>query len=190
MQSIQPKFRGVAERTLVGGIVFVVLLFLGVSISRAAEIVPSIGISKNTSGGDARFSTGVALRTSMMIPFVKGELGVQWHRDTYQDGSVNATSWPVTASVWFAPVPFFYAGGGAGWYQSTYSVKNQPLIASVTDRTFGTHVGGGFSMPLAPMLGLDLNARYVRLEKKSNSLIPSNYDPSFWTTSLGLAVKF
>ena len=63
-------------------------------------------------------------------------------------------------------------------------------MLSETSRTFGTHVGGGLSMPLAPMVGLDLNGRYVVLKERTSTLFPNTYDPSFWSASLGLAVKF
>ena len=191
MQNVQSKPRGLAERGLIGGLVFLALLFLGVSFARAAEIVPSIGVSAGSHGGDPQFSTGLALR-STVIPFVKGELGVAYHRDSYSmsGSTLNSTTWPVTASVWFAPVPFVYAGGGAGWYHSTVSLAGAPVVASVTEQAFGTHVGGGLRMPVAPLIALDLNARYVVLQKRTNSLTSATYDPSFWTAALGLAVKF
>jgi hypothetical protein len=185
----QQRALGLPERGLIGGIVLVVLIFLGVSMSHAAELVPSIGVSRGVDGGASHFTTGLALRTSM-IPFVKGELGFQYRQDKLYNGAVNSTTWPVTASVWFAPIPFAYAGGGAGWYQSTLSMPGQTLLASETQRTFGTHVGGGLSMPLAPMIGLDLNGRYVVLKERKSSLFATPYDPSFWSASLGLAVKF
>src|ERR1041385_8210332 len=115
-QPVPSRSASLFERALVGGIVLVVLIFLGVTMSRAAEIIPSVGISRGADGGDSRFSTGLALRTSV-VPFVKGELAVQYHRDTFYNGSVNSTTWPVTGSVWVAPIPFLYAGGGAGWNQ-------------------------------------------------------------------------
>lgn len=191
MQNVQPKPRGLVERGLIGGLVLVALIFLGVSLARAAEVVPSIGVSAGSHGGDPKFSTGVALRTTV-IPFLKGEVGVAYHRESYAftGGTLNATTWPVTASVWFAPVPFVYAGGGGGWYHSTVSLAGAPIIASVTEQAFGTHVGGGLRMPIAPLLALDLNARYVVLQKRTNSLTSATYDPSFWNVALGLAVKF
>jgi len=189
MQIVHSKL---ARRSLVGGLIFLALVFAGVSLAHAAEIVPSIGMSAGAHGGDPKFSTGLALRTTV-IPFVKGEVGFAYHRESYSfsGGTLNATSWPVTASVWFAPIPFAYVGGGGGWYHSTVSLAGAPVVASVTQQAFGTHWGGGLRMPLAPpLVALDLNARYVVLSKQTNSLTAATYDPSFWTVALGLAVKF
>ena len=34
------------------------------------------------------------------------------------------TMWPITASLWFTPIPMLYAGGGVGWYQVTLNYAN------------------------------------------------------------------
>jgi hypothetical protein len=117
---------------------------------------------------------------------------VAYRKEEFSVAGATATSWPVTASVWLAPLPFAYAGGGVGWYTTSFSVPGTPLAAAAatTQNSFGTHLGGGLRMPLAPMIGLDLNARYVILEKPdNNSAIPSSYDPKFWSLALGLGVK-
>ena len=51
-------------------------------------------------------------------------------------------------------------------------------------------VGGGLRVPLAPSAALDLNGRYVFLEEQNSRLVPSQFDPDFWTTSVGLAIRF
>jgi len=192
MQPASSRSLKLADRALIGGVVFVVLLLVGMEVAHAAEIIPSIGVSRVADGSaPAKFYTGLSLRSSI-IPMVKADVGIAYRQDDVANGLAKATTWPMTLSAWLAPVPFVYAGGGIGWYHTSYSFEGAPGIAAAaaTNTTFGTHVGGGLSMPLVPMLSLDLNARYVMLEKSNNSQLPSNYDPKFWSTSLGLGIKF
>lgn len=191
MHDIQRKALKVGDRALIGGIVLAVLVFLGAEIAHSAEILPSIGISRSTEGGDSRLYTGLALRTGL-APFVQSELGVAYRKEQFANNAGSATTWPLTASLWFAPIPFLYAGGGVGWYHTSFSFDGVPLAGTLaaTDQRFGTHVGGGMRMPLAPLVGLDLNARYVILEKSDSATVPSDYDPKFWSAALGLGVKF
>jgi hypothetical protein len=181
-----------ADRALIGGVVFVVLLLVGMEVAHAAEIIPSVGVSRSADGSSpAKFYTGVSLRSSI-IPMVKADLGIAYRQDDVSNGLAKATTWPMTLSAWLAPVPLVYAGGGVGWYRTSYSFAGVPgyTALAATNTTFGTHVGGGISWPLVPMLSLDLNARYVMLEKSKDAQVPSNYDPKFWSTSLGLGIKF
>ena len=191
MQVAQRRTLRLLDRVLVGGVVFLGLDLLGVEVAQAIEVIPSIGFARPAQGGDSKLYTGVALRTGL-APFIQSELGVAYRSEQFASGAASATTWPLTASLWVAPIPFLYAGGGVGMYQTSFSFPGTPLIASAatTQRSFGTHVGGGMRMPIAPMLGLDLNARYVILEKPKSSLIPSSYDPKFWSAALGLGVKF
>ena len=189
MQALERKSPGLIERALVGGIVFLVLVVAGVEMAQSAEILPSVGIARSTEGGDSKLYTGLAMRTGL-FPMVQSELGVAYRKEDF-GGSVSATTWPMTASLWFAPIPFAYAGGGLGWYHTSFSMEGAPAGAALaaTQTNFGTHLGGGLRMPLAPMIGLDLNARYVILESKDDAALPSNYDPKFWSVALGLGIK-
>lgn len=190
MQNIQRKTLKLGDRALIGGIVLLVLVFLGAEMAHSAEVMPSVGIARPTEGGDSKLYTGLALRTSL-APFVQADLGVAYRKEQFSNNSGTATTWPVTASVWFAPIPFLYAGGGVGWYHTSFSYNGVPLAGTLaaTDQSFGTHVGGGLRMPLAPMVGLDLNGRYVNLQSSGGAGVPSNYDPKFWSVALGLGVK-
>ncbi|MEO5617223.1 MAG: hypothetical protein ABIS67_05600 [Candidatus Eisenbacteria bacterium] len=190
MQNIQGKTLRLGDRALIGGIVLLVLVFLGAEMAHSAEVIPSVGIARASDGGDSRLYTGIALRTGL-APFAQTELGVAYRKEEFPNNGGSATTWPVTASVWFAPIPFLYAGGGVGWYHTSFSYEGVPLAGSLaaTDQSFGTHLGGGIRMPLAPMVGLDLNARFVNLKSSDNSNVPSNYDPKFWSVALGLGVK-
>lgn len=190
MQNIQRKTLKLGDRALIGGIVLLVLVFLGAEMAHAVEVIPSVGIARSTEGGDSRLYTGMALRTGL-APFVQADLGVAYRKEQFAGSTGSATTWPVTASLWLAPIPFVYAGGGVGWYHTSFSFEGVPLAGSLaaTDQSFGSHVGGGMRMPLAPMIGLDLNARYVILKNSSDAGVPSNYDPKFWSVALGVGVK-
>ncbi len=192
MQNIQRKTLKLADRALIGGAVLVVLVLLGAEMAHSTEVIPSVGVARAADGsGDARLYTGVSLRTGL-APFIQSELGVAYRKEQFSNGSGSATTWPVTASLWAAPIPFLYAGGGVGWYHTSYSFDGFLLSGgtSGTEQRFGTHLGGGMRMPLAPLVGLDLNARYVILENSNSSGAPSNYDPKFWSMALGLGFKF
>ena len=76
-----------------------------------------------------------------------------------------------------------------GWYQSTYDYSDDLLFEDETSQDFGVHLGAGLKVPLGSNLGLDLNGRYVFLEDVENKLSTERFDPDFWTTSLGLAIK-
>ena len=99
--------------------------------------------------------------------------------------------WPVTASLWLAPVSGLYAGGGVGFYHVTYDYDQDAVAIDIkdeTDQEFGIHVGGGFNVPLGPTTALDLNGRYVIMQDQESRLVPEKFDPDFWNVSLGLAI--
>ena len=188
MQVAGRKVPSLVERALVGGIVFLVLVVVGAKIAESAELIPSVGIARPAEDGDAKLYAGLAVRTSL-APFVQSELGVAYRTEELSDDA-TATTWPITASAWFSAVPFVYGGGGVGWYHTSFKQEATLLTPEMTatQQAFGFHVGGGLRMPLAPMIGLDLNTRYVMLERQDDA--PSEYDPKFWSMALGLGVKF
>ena len=64
------------DRILIGALLFLVMVLLGIRAARAAEIVPSVGLSRSTSGdGNAKAFAGLAVRGSI-VPMVKSEIGV------------------------------------------------------------------------------------------------------------------
>jgi len=171
------------------------LLASGVALlvpsARAGEIIPSIGMTRTPDGSDnTAISYGLALRASI-VPMVAAELGLGYRRSEMFDGNVESTQWPVTGSLWLKPMPLFYVGGGAGWYNTTLHYPNTPALASYTTQKFGVHLGGGVSMPLVPgFASADLNGRYVYLGNEQSDLPPNRFKADFWTTSLGVAFHF
>ena len=168
----------------------------------AAEIIPSVGVTKSTrSGGEsARVHGGLALRGSL-VPFVQSEIGVAYRRETRSNGDLDVTMWPVTASLWLTPIPRLYAGGGVGWYHTTLTFRNyEEWLAQWADvppqstrQEFGMHVGGGVTVPLTGSTAVDLNGRYVFLDTqvaRQNPIPPIRFDPDYGSTTLGLAIRF
>jgi hypothetical protein len=179
------------DRILIGAFVLLALMLIGIEASHAAEIVPSVGVTRAVSGdGSIKAFGGVAVRASV-LPMIKTEIGVGYRSQPYFNGDLNVKMVPVTASAWFTGLPMFYVGGGVGLYRTTYDYKAGLGLEDQTSHEFGTHVGGGFGFPLVPgVASLDLNARYVRLHDKGSPLDANGFKQSFVSTALGVAIKF
>lgn len=181
-----PSVRG---RLLIAAFLLLSLIMVGVGIARAGEIVPSVGISRPVDGdADSQIYGGVAVRENL-LPLVRGEIGVAYRSESRFDDQLRIRSWPITASAYLTPGPL-YAGGGVGWYQTTFDYKSTVPLADETKQEFGVHLGGGIELPLGPNAGVDLNGRYVMMREQESRLVPEKFDPDFWTTSVGLAFKF
>jgi len=167
--------------------------FWEAGMATASEIIPAVGITRAVEGNDKTRTYGSLALRGNLLPILKSELGIAYRSEERFDDQLHVRSWPVTASVWLQPIPMLYAGGGVGWYQTTYDYDQDKIAIPVKDETkseFGVHLGGGMRVPLAPRAALDLNGRYVMMEEQESPLIPSKFDPDFWTTSLGLAFGF
>ena len=177
--------RFIAAALLLGG------LAITAPRAHAAEIIPSMGMTRTpTNGDDTRLSYGLAVRGNI-APMLAAEIGVGYRKDLLFNGQVESTQWPLTASLWLKPVPMLYAGGGAGWYNTTLHYPNSPLVSSLTTQKFGVHLGGGVSLPVIPgVASVDLNGRYVYLGNQKSDLPPNNFKADYWTTSLGVAFHF
>lgn len=179
-----------AHAPLSGLVAVAAVLALAAGTAAAAEIVPSIGVTRPVNGGsDSKVLVGLALRDNL-APLLMGEIGVAYRSESRYDGQLEVRSWPVTASLYLTPVPALYGGAGVGWYHTTLDYSNNlPLLSDETKQLFGVHVGGGMQVPLSAA-ALDLNGRYVMLRDQESRLVPEKFDPDFWTLSLGLAFKF
>jgi len=179
------------DRALIGALLLLALLLMGVNAARAAgQIVPSVGLTRTVDGdNESKISGGLAVRGTL-LPLVMGEIGASYREDELFDGDLNVRQWPVTASLYFTPIPAIYAGGGVGWYHTSFDYADDTGLPSSTDEEFGVHLGGGLQIPIAPMAAVDLSGRYVFMQDQESHLIPETFDPDFWTTSLGLAIKF
>jgi len=163
---------------------------------RAGEVIPSVGITRpvHTGGTNAKIFGGLAFRGNL-TPILKSEVGVAYRTESRLDGNLDTRQWPVTASLWLAPVQNLYAGGGVGWYQTTYDYNADYAEANgLTDQTtkseFGAHLGGGLGVPLTPTLGIDVNGRYVFMNKSAGDLPSGHFNPNFWSTTAGLSFHY
>jgi len=188
---IQGTSSAVAARFLAGTLLLAILVSASANANPALQIIPSIGVAKSTdsNGGDAKAFTGVALRAAI-LPFLSVEGGIAYRQQSYFNDDLVVRMWPVTASLWLNPVPMLYAGGGLGWYRTTYDYRSTLSLEDVTSNKVGVHLGGGVAVPLTPALGLDLNGRYVFMQKDDNLQFPTEFNPDFWGASVGLAIKF
>src|SRR5512134_2508933 len=134
--------------SLVATLLVAVLALAGVRSAQAVEIIPSVGITKSArnSSERARVYGGLAVRGSF-LPFLKSEVGVAYRNEERLNGGLNVKMWPVTASLWLAPIPALYAGGGVGWYHTTLDYAAALPVQDETHQEFGMHVGGGLAIP-------------------------------------------
>jgi hypothetical protein len=180
-----------ASRILIASILSVILISAAAGIGRAAQLIPSLGFTKSTDVNidTGNFSGGLALRAPL-LPFLSLEGGISYREESLSNDELKLRMWPVTASLWWTPVPMLYAGGGLGWYRTTYDYKSTVPFEDATTDQVGVHLGGGVAMPLSTRLGLDLNGRYIFMQQDNSVQFPTEFNPDFWNMSLGLAIKF
>ncbi|HEY6573041.1 MAG TPA: outer membrane beta-barrel protein [Candidatus Eisenbacteria bacterium] len=168
-----------------------VLVSLPAGIGRAAQLIPSVGYTQSTDSNSesGKFYGGVALRAPL-LPFLSAEGGIAYRDESFANGDLTVRMWPVTASLWLTPIPMVYAGGGIGWYRTSYDYRSSLLIEDSTTSDIGLHLGGGLAIPVAPSLGLDLNGRYIFMQDNNKVQLPTEFNPDFWSLSAGLAISF
>jgi opacity protein-like surface antigen len=186
-----------AARFLAGTLLLAILVSTAAatSTSPGLQIIPSVGLAKSTdsNGGDAKVFGGLALRAAL-LPFLSVEGSIAYRDQSYFNDELKVRMWPVSASLWLTPVPAVYAGGGIGWYRTTYDLQDNLLFKDTTTDKIGLHLGGGVALPLTPSLGLDLGGRYIFMQKDNElewpTEWPTEFNPDFWSAQLGLAIKF
>jgi hypothetical protein len=184
------ELANLARRLVAGAVALILLLLVGITVSQAGEIVPAVGVTKSVDGDDdANFFGSLSFR-GRPLPLLMTEIGAAYRQESRFDEQLKIRQWPVTASLYLTPVPMIYAGGGVGWYQTTFDYRDDTLFEDETKQEFGVHLGGGFQVPIGPAAAVDLNGRYVMMRDQQSRLIPESFDPDFWSTSLGIAFKF
>lgn len=162
---------------------------LWVGTAGAAEIIPSVGMTRSVDSDATKSLIGLAFRGAMIPHVLDTEIAAGYRDETYAGGALEVKQVPVTASLLLTPIPSLYGGAGVGWYNTKYDYRD-PLLQDETKQKFGVHVEGGVKVPLAPSVALDLGGRYAFLEKQENLAIPQKFNPDFWTLSLGMAFRF
>src|SRR5262245_59525288 len=178
------------KRASLGSLVSAGLLLATLGAAQAAQIVGSIGISQAPAGGSNQMMYAIALRNSF-LPKTQADIQVGYRSETREIAgqSFDLRTTPVTLSLWANPVPMFYAGGGVGLYVQSVKYAGNIYPAS-NDTNFGAHLGGGMRFSMTPMVGVDVQGRYVFLKDQATALASGNFNPSFWTLSAGLAIGF
>ena len=182
-----------AASQFLGLLMIAALATTGVKAAGATEIIPSLGITKSTdtNAGNAQGFGGIALRAPL-TPFLKVEGGITYRQDSYLDNAIKVHQWPVSASLWFTPVPALFLGGGVGWYHTTLDYSG--IFAAIDNKTTdkaGVHIGGGVDVPLGPKLSLEMSGRYIFMSKDDATIdVPTTFNPDFWNASIGLAIGF
>ena len=184
----QQRTMRLLDRALIGTLFLLTLLLLGVELARAAEIVPSVSWSHPAgSDGKATTSGGLALRNAL-LPMVKYEIGAGYSNQKLDDAGTRLRETPITASLWLAPMPTWYVGGGIGWYNSSLQHPSGSGLGDENTHPMGTHLGGGFMIPIVPAVAsLDLGGRYVFMGKDTPPLPTGKADS--WSVSAGVALK-
>jgi len=180
-----------AARQLACTALLTLLAIAGARTAPAAELIPSFGVTKSmdANASSAQGFGGLAIRTSL-FPFLKAEGGIAYRQDSFASGDLKVRQWPVTVSAWLTPFPMVYAGGGLGWYRTTYDYRSDLPYQDSTIRTMGVHIGGGVEVPVAERMSLDLNGRYVFMQQDANNIqVPTSFNPDFWNLTVGLAIK-
>ncbi|HEY2924073.1 MAG TPA: outer membrane beta-barrel protein [Candidatus Eisenbacteria bacterium] len=157
---------------------------------QATEIIPSVGLTRSVDSDEAKTGIGLAIRGSAIPSVLDIELKGQYRKQERFDGQLTERMWPITASAWLTPLRVVYAGGGVGWYHTTLDYNPPSPLQDETTQKFGVHGGAGVRVPIAPAVALDLNGRYVWLEKQETAIFPREFDPDFWDMSLGLGFRF
>ena len=188
MQTQPPASMPLIQRAAIGVLVFLLLLLAGMRTAHAVEIIPSVGVSQMSDADEQKVFFAVGLRQNL-LPRIDTEINVGYRKEA-EEGLFEMSTIPVTLSLWASPVPMLYAGAGAGAYFQAFRYDDSVPVPDESKTQFGAHVGGGFRMPLAPMAKLDLSARYVFLQKETTALSTTEFDPSFWSASAGLAIGF
>ena len=69
---------------------------------------------------------------------------------------------------------------------------NPPTIAKPIGYTHVVEAATpGRVIYISGQLGLDVNGRYIFMQKdKNNVQVPTTFNPDYWTLALGLAIKF
>jgi len=182
------RFRSLLNLVAIASLASAVVIFAASRPARAAEIIGAVGINQAPSGGTNPTMYAVALRSGF-LPRTKLDIQVGYHTEKHEIAgqSFDLNSTPATLSLWVSPVPMLYAGGGVGAYVQTVKY-NGNLYPDNTDTQFGAHLGGGLHFGLLPMVGLDLQGRYVFLKDQATALSNGSFNPSYWSVQAGLAI--
>ncbi|MCA9753281.1 MAG: outer membrane beta-barrel protein [Gemmatimonadetes bacterium] len=111
------------------------------------------------------------------------------YRNESLPGGVDVRTWPVTASLIVAPIPYVYGLAGIGWYNTTIDFTSESNVEDTTKREFGWHAGAGTQVPILPSLSFVADLRYAYVDYQFDEFAESvaRFDGGDYVTlNLGL----
>jgi len=173
----------------------VLIIFASIPVAAQGGIGfgPQVGFYKAQDADDVRIMGGAALRLKLSEA-LGVEASINYRKEAYSNGFVNATSWPVMVTGLVYPIPVVYGAIGAGWYNTSIDYNIPPgflggpgTITSETKQEFGWHFGGGVELPVGSVAKIVGDIRYVFLNYDFKSFPGSNgVNSNFYVITVGL----
>jgi len=178
------------------GLVFGVLILSPLSVRSQTSVYlgPHLGIQKSQDATDANYLVGATLRAKFMqILGVEGDIG--YRQEKYGSDVLTVRSWPVTVTGLLYPLPIFYGGLGAGWYNTTFdyaSIHNDAGISDETTQKFGWHLVAGVELAASPKVKVFGDVRYAFIDynlKNVPDAVLDGVKADFYSINFGLLLR-
>jgi outer membrane protein W len=132
--------------------------------AQMVSLGPQLGFQKAQNADEGRFMGGVKMRLNV-LPVLTLEASVNYRSESYYNGGLKVSSWPVMITALYYPLPIVYGAIGTGWYNTsfTYDHNRLPfaLFSDETQQKVGWNFGGGVDIPVGPNATLNADLRYV-----------------------------
>lgn len=132
--------------------------------AQTASFGPVLGYQKAQDADEGKFMGGVKLRLNV-LPVITLEASINYRSESYYNGGLTVSSWPVMVTALIYPLPMLYGAIGTGWYNTsfTYDHNRLPfaLYSDKTQQNVGWNFGGGVDIPVGPNVKLNADLRYI-----------------------------
>jgi opacity protein-like surface antigen len=158
--------------------------------AQMASIGPQLGFQKAQDADEGKFMGGLKMRMSV-LPALSVEASVNYRAESYYDGGLKVSSWPIMITALIYPIPIVYGAIGMGWYNTSFTYDHNRLPFSLysddTQQKVGWHFGGGVDIPVGSNMTLTADIRYVFINYDFQS-IPGSGEVSsdFYVFSVSL----
>jgi hypothetical protein len=148
-----------------------------------AYLGPQFGFYKSADADDTKLLIGGVLR-GRIHPALGLEASLSYRNETFHEGRLEVTSWPVMLTGMVYPLPIVYGLMGVGWYNSSFDYLQ---AQDRNEQEFGWHFGGGLEWPVGGNSKFYTDIRYVFLDYEFDA-IPGLEDTNsnFYMVSAGL----
>lgn len=109
---------------------------------------------------------------------------------------LDVTTYPITVSGMFTPLPLVYLLAGVGWYNTTIEFSDPGITTGPTRETndsFGIHFGAGLEMSIGGDKSISGDVRYAFLNYEVKKLdLPGvkELDGDYFSFQIGLTFNF